>query len=144
MVPGKDVEMNIEVYTSIIINKDDFTLSLGHSLKGIYEDITGYLLYEISEDKDGENRKYYRKMWKIDITLSYPFSGDLGHLILSIGDSHSGAITTTRPVIGEEKTLVKPFFDPVPRSVQTYPGQDVFINTLVNGYTPIKVINILN
>ena len=135
----KDLGLVITVYASIT-NADELNLSLGHSLRGLYEDITNYLLYKISEEKDVVNENNDGKTWKIDMTLSYPFSGDLGNLILSIGDSHSGGITTTRLVIGEEKELlVKPFFDPIPEDVIEVPGHDVMINSRAKGSTPIKV-----
>ena len=135
LLRGEDLDLFVTVYASIA-SEDDLTLSLGHSLRGLYEDITKHLVYKISEERDMVNTKDDGKMWNIDITLSYNFSDDLGHLILSIGDNHSGAITSTRLVIGEG---IKPFFDPIPEDVMSGPGLDVLIKTQVRGSTPIMV-----
>ena len=79
------------------------------------------------------------RSWQIDLTLPYPHSQASGDLTLSVGDSHSGDITTTRLVIGQEGKDVAPFFDPLPKSVKTYPGKDVLISTAARGSSPIEV-----
>ena len=135
---GKDFDITVTVSASIT-SEDDLKLSLGHSLRGIYEDITKYLVYNIYEEKAGKNEKGYDQLWKIDMTLPFIFSEDLGHLILSIGDNHSGGITTSRLVVGEERKLVKPFFDPVPKDVTGSLGEDMLIETQIRGSTPIEV-----
>ena len=120
-----------------ILSEDDAIISLGHSLKGVYQDLSKYLVYELSEEDDMD--KVEGSRWKIDMTLPYPYSQAAGDLTLSVGDSHSGDITTTRLIIMQEGKDVAPFFDPEPKSVQTYLGQDVLINTEAKGSTPLNV-----
>ena len=136
LTPGEDLNMSITISGSIS-SEDDLTVSLGHSLRGSYQDITEYLEFELFEMDDMDEGE--GSMWKIDMTLPYPHSQASGDLTLSVGDSHSGDVTTTRLVIMVEGKEVSPFFDPVPKSVQTYPSQDVLINTRVVGSTPINV-----
>ena len=131
--------MTITVNASVT-SEDDFTLSLGHSFKGTYEDITKHIMYDIiEEEREEEDNAGDGRIWKIDMTLSYTFTEDLGNLILSIGDNHSGGITTTRLFIGEETTLVKPFFDPEPESIEADLGDDILIVTEAKGSSPIEV-----
>ena len=136
LTPGNDLNMSITVSGSIS-SEDDVIISLGHSLRGVYKDITNYLVYELSEedDMDGEERH----LWNIDMTLPYPFSQASGDLILSVGDSNGGDVTTTRLIIMQEGKDLAPFFDPVPKSVKTFHGEDVFINAQARGSTPLNV-----
>ena len=131
--------MSIKI-TGIISNENDITISLGHSARGVYQDLTEHLVYELSEEDETDEEE--DRIWKINMSLPYPYSQASGDLTLSVGDSHGGDITTTRLIIMKEENEgkeVAPFFDPVPTSVKTYSGQDVLINTRVNGSTPIKV-----
>ena len=117
----------------------DIVLSLAHSSKGLEEDLTKYLVYELSKEDDMAEEEGSR--WKINLTLPYPYSQASGNLTLSVGDGDSGNVSTTRLIIVQEGKEVVPFFDPVPKSVKTYLGQDVLINTLAKGSIPIKVIS---
>ena len=123
--------------TGNISNEHDVKISLGHSSRGVQQDLTMYLTSEMSEEDemDGEEGS----LWKINMTLPYPYSQESGDLTLSVGDSNSGDVTTTRLIIKREGINMSPFFDPVPKSVKTYPGQDVLINTQARGSTPINV-----
>ena len=112
-------------------------ISLEHSLGEVGQDFTKYLVNDISEEDSMDEEEGSR--WKIDMTLPYPYSQASGDLTLSVGDSRSGDVTTTRLIIKQEGQEMAPFFDPVPKSVKTYPGQDVLINTLARGTTPIDV-----
>ena len=115
-------------------------MSLGHSARGVYEDISKYIVYELSMEKDDTIRDDESgKHWIIDVTLPYPYSQSSGDLILSVGDSHSGDITTTQLIIEQEEKEIAPFFDPLPRSVEAYTGDDVFINAGASGLFPISV-----
>ena len=142
LTPGEDENMTISISGSIF-SEDDVTFSLGHSLNGVYKDITEYLVYEISKEdemaQEDEMDQDESNLWIIDMILPYPFSQASGDLILSVGDDHSGDVTTTRLITLEEGTEVSPFFDPEPKSVKNYPGQDVLINTRAMGSTPINV-----
>ena len=122
--------MSITINASIA-SKDEITLSLGHSSRGIYEGITKYIVYEIS--------LLNGQLWHVNVTVPYPFSQSSGNIILSVGDSHSGDITTTELIIRQDGKENAPFFDPLPRSVETYSGQDVFIDTEAKGSAPITV-----
>ena len=113
--------------------EDDVTLSLGHSFKGVHEDLTKYLVYDLYKEEEGRNQ------WKIDMTLPHPYSQASGDLTLSVGDSHSGDVTTTRLTIIQEGKEAAPFFDPVPKSAQASLGEDVLINTRAKGSVPINV-----
>ena len=127
------------VINASITNEDDITISLGHSSRGIYHDLTKNVAYKLFEIETNEVEEDSDRSWQIDLTLPYPHSQASGDLTLSVGDSHSGDITTTRLVIGKEGKDVAPFFDPLPKSVKAYTGQKVFINTEAKGSTPIKV-----
>ena len=133
-MPGEDLNMSITINASIT-SEDEIILSLGHSSKGVYQNLTKYLAYEISEDDDEETSRY----WKIDMTLPYPHSQASGDLTLSVGDSHSGDITFTRLILTNGEKADAPFFDPAPKSVIINLGQDVLINTAVKGSAPIDV-----
>ena len=136
LTPGDDLDMSVTISGSIS-NEDDVTISLGHSFRGVYHDITKHLDYKLSED-DMEEEEGSR--WKINMTLPYPHSQASGVLTLSVGDGHSGDVTTTRLVIVQKGKGMAPFFDPVPKSVKTYSGQDVLIDTRVKGSSPLEVI----
>lgn len=144
LVPGDDLHMHIAINASIT-STDEITLSLGHSSKGIYEDLTNYLVYKISEKEDefdeGEDDS---RLWNIDMQLPYPYSQSSGDLTLSVGDSLSGEITTTQLIIRQEEDNVAPFFDPAPRSVDSYPGEDVLINAEAMSSSPFHVSVILS
>ena len=89
LTPGKVLNMHIIISASIKSN-DDISISLGHSSKGDFEDVTKHLLYKLSgveEDKSAATKS--SKTWIVDMKLSYPFREDLGHLIISIGDRYS-------------------------------------------------------
>ena len=131
--------MSIEI-TASITSKDDIIISLGHSSRGVYEDLTEHIVFEISEAaeeimKDEEKGE----KWVIEMVLPYPHSQASGDLTLSVGDSHSGDITTTQLIIKQDGEMKSPYFDPLPRSVDAYPGQDVLINTESKGSAPISV-----
>ena len=136
LAPGEELNMTITI-TGNISNEHDVKISLGHSSKGVQQDLTKYLTSEMSEEDemDGEEGS----LWKINMTLPYPYSQESGDLTLSVGDSHSGDVTSTRLIIKQEGINMSPFFDPVPKSVKAYPGQDVLINTQARGSTPINV-----
>ena len=136
LTPGEDLNMTITI-TGSISNEDDVIISLGHSSRGVYQDVTNYLVYELSEEDDMEEEEGSR--WKIDMTLPYPHSQASGDLTLSVGDSCSGDVTTTRLIVAQEGKNMAPFFDPIPKSVQTYPDKDVLINTRAKGSTPLNV-----
>ena len=136
LTPGKELNMSITI-SGTISSEDDVIISMGHSLRAIYKDITDYLVYEMSEEDVLDDEE--RHLWKIDMTLPYPFSQASGDLILSVGDSRSGDVTTTRLTSIQEGRYLEPFFNPAPISVKTKPGQDVFINTRARGSTPINV-----
>ena len=147
LMPGEDLNLSITINASIV-SEDEITLSLGHSSSGLYEDLTDYLVYDlikqdddfdVDDVDDDDEYDVDGEIWDIDITLPHPHSQASGDLTLSVGDSHSGDITTTRLVIGKEGKDVAPFFDPLPKSVKAYTGQKVFINTEAKGSTPIKV-----
>ena len=145
VTPKEDMDLAITIKATLT-SEDDLTVSMGHSVKGVYHDFTDNLVYILTEiDYDaptGEEEDV--RMWEIDMVLTYPYSEVKGHLILSVGDSHSGGITTTRLVTELGEKLVAPFFDPVPESVFVFPDQDVLINTMAKGSTPIEVgINLL-
>ena len=136
LTPGKELNMSITI-SGTISSEDDIIISMGHSLRAIYKDITDYLVYEMSEEDVLDDEE--GSQWKIDMTLPYPFSQASGDLILSVGDSHSGDVTTTRLTSIQEGRDLEPFFNPAPISVETNPGQDVFINTRARGSAPINV-----
>ena len=136
LTPAKDLNMSI-VISGKKSSDDDVIISLSHSSRGVNQDLTEYLVYEISEEADVDEEEV--DQWRINMTLSYPYAQASGDLTLSVGDSHSGDVTTTRLIIVQEGTEVVPFFDPVPKSVKTYPGQDVLIDTLARGSIPISV-----
>ena len=139
LTPGEALDMSITISASIK-SEDHIKISMGHSLKGKYEDVTKYLTHTFSEEsKDKIEGEEDSKTWIVDMALSYPFGEDLGNLILSIGDNHSGGITTTRLFIGEDTTLVKPFFDPEPESIEADLGDDILIVTEAKGSSPIEV-----
>ena len=126
--------------TGSISNEDDVIIALGHSSRGVYQDITEFLVSELSEEHAMDEEGI--STWAVDMTLPYPNSQASGDLTLSVGDSRSGDVTTTRLIIreeGNEEKEVAPFFDPVPKSVKPYSGQDVLINTRTRGSTPINV-----
>ena len=120
-----------------ISSGDGIIISLDHSSKGVNEDLTKHMVYDLSEEDEMDEEK--GSLWELNMTLPYPYSQASGDLTLSVGDSDSGDFTSTRLIIVQEGENVPPFFDPVPKSVQTYPGQDVLINTLARGSTPINV-----
>lgn len=130
--------MSIKVNSSIT-SKDDFTVSLGHSSRGVYVDLTQNLVYEITKEEDSDEEEDDISMWKIDMTLPYPHSQASGDLTLSIGDNHSGDITTSHLIIGQDGNNDAPYFDPVPKSQKLFTGQNVLINTKVIGPTPLMV-----
>lgn len=134
-MPGDDLNMSIIINTSVSTNEDDIILSLGHSFKGVQQNLTKYLAHELS--KEGGDEEDVR-VWKIEMTLPYPYSQSSGDLTLSVGDNLSGDITSTRLIIGQEDDKA-PYFDPVPKSVKAYPGKDVLINTRAKGSSPINV-----
>ena len=136
LTPGEVLNMSITISGSIS-SEDDVIFALGHSLNGVYKDISECPVYELTEEVDSDSKE--GSVWEINMTLPYPFSQVTGDFILSVGNSHSGDVTTTRLIIMEEGTEVAPFFDPVPKSVRTYYGQDVFINTQARGSTPLNV-----
>ena len=136
LTPGEDLKMNIEVSGSIS-SEDDVIMSLEHSSRGVFTDLTEHLVYELYEEDDMEQEEGSR--WKIEMTLPYPYSQASGNFTLSVGDGDSDDVTTTRLTIMEEGNNVAPFFDPMPKSVKLYPGQDVIIDTLARGSTPIIV-----
>ena len=143
LTPGKELNISIAIFGKTS-SEDDFNISLGHTSRGINQDLTKYIVYELSEkdgmeDEEGDMSDEGGSLWELDMTLPYPYSQASGDLTLSVGDSHNGDTTTTRLIIVQEGTEVVPFFDPVPKSVKTYPGQDVLINTLARGSTPINV-----
>ena len=140
LLPGDHLNMSITINASIT-SPDDITLSLGHSSRGIYEDLTNHLVSTISENEEPLEGAEDSRMWTINMTVPYPHSQASGDLTLSVGDKHSGDITSTRLVVGQEGNDVAPFFDPAPRSVKTYPGQYVLIDTEAKGSSPIKVTN---
>ena len=61
---------------------------------------------------------------------------DAGTYKVEISNSAGWANREIQVTVSQE---VAPFFDPVPKSVKSYPGQDVFINTKAKGSTPINV-----
>ena len=61
---------------------------------------------------------------------------DAGTYKVQISNSAGWANREIQVTVSQE---VAPFFDPVPKSVKSYPGQDVFINTKAKGSTPINV-----
>ena len=147
--------MNVYI-SGDISNEDDVIVSLGHSSRGVYQNVTKYLVYELSKkesmEEEGDMEEYMaehieedgsmkegRSLWKLDITLPFPHSQASGNLTLSVGDSHSGDVATTRLIIKQDGKEMAPFFDPIPKSVKTYPGQDVLIYTIASGSTPISV-----
>ena len=139
LTPGEDLNMSITINASITSTQDDITVSLGHSARGDYEDLTKHMNYEISED---ENEEEYVKTWKLNVSLPYPYSQSSGDVTLSVGDHHSGDITTTRLIIGQEGKDgkdISPFFDPVPKPQKAFTGQNVLIDTKAMGSTPITV-----
>ena len=136
LTPGEDLNMSIKINGS---SKDDIIISLGHSSRGVYEDLTEHLVYEISKEEDGDEEDVDISMWKIDMILPYPFSQFSGDLTLNVGDKDSGDVTTTRLVVGQEGKDVSPFFDPVPKSQKAFTGQNVLINTKARGSAPITV-----
>ena len=143
LTPGKDLNMSIAIFGNAS-SEDDVKISLRHTFRGINQDFTPYLVYKLSEedgmeDEEGDIRDEEGSLWKLNMTLPYPYSQASGDLTLSVGDSHNGDVTSTRLIIVQEGKEVAPFFDPVPKSVQTYPGQDVLINTLAKGSSPISV-----
>ena len=137
--PNEDLIMGINVSASRTF-EDDIIISLGRSSRGVYEDLTQHITYKVSEneyddvekDDDGED-------WIVDITVPYPYSQVSGDLTLSVGDSHSGDITSTRLIIRQEGKEMTPYFDPAPKSIVASPGQDVLINTAAMGSTPFNV-----
>ena len=133
LTPGENLNMSIVITSS----EDDVIISLDHSFRGVHHDLTKHLVYELSKEPDIDEEE--DSQWKIDMTLPYPYSQASGDLTLSVGNSHSGDVTATRLIIKQGGENVPPFFDPVPKSVKTYPGQDVLINTLARGSTPIIV-----
>ena len=135
-MPYEHLYMNITINASLT-SKNDITLSLGRSIKGIYEDLTDNLVFDISEEEDKDLKEEYGdgRLWHIDMILPDPFSQSSGYLTLNVGDSHSGDITNTQLVMKS----TTPIFDPIPKSVKTYPGQDVFINTEAVGSSPFDV-----
>ena len=128
--------MTIQI-TCNISSEDDVVISLDHAFRGVKEDLTKYLVYELLEENSMDEEE--GSLWELNMTLPYPYSQASGDLTLNVEDSHSGDVTTTRLIIKQEGHEMAPFFDPVPKSVQTYPGQDVLINTRVRGSTPINV-----
>ena len=136
LAPGQDLNMSITIAGNISSDYD-IVPSLAHSSKGLEEDLTKYLVYELSKEDDMVEEEGSR--WKIDLTLPYPYSQASGNLTLSVGDGDSGNVSTTRLIIVQEGKEVVPFFDPVPKSVKTYLGKDVLINALAKGSIPIKV-----
>ena len=147
LMPGEDLNLSITINASIV-SEDEITLSLGHSSNGLYEDLTDYLVYDlikqdddfdVDDVDDDDEYDVDGEIWDIDMTLPYPHSQASGDLTLSVGDSHSGDITTTRLVIGQEGKDVAPFFDPLPKSVKTHVGKDMLVNTRARGSTPITV-----
>ena len=131
-----DLNMSITISTSST-NPDDITLSIGKYVKGYFDDLTEHIFYEFSKKvKEGEKREV--SIWQIDMDLSYPHAEGDGFIVLSVGDSRSGAITTTHLLhIQEDKP---PYFDPIPKSVVDYIGEDILIDTRAKGSSPIKVI----
>ena len=130
--------MNVTISGSIS-SEDDVIMSLGHSFRGVYRDLTEYMEYELSEEEDMDEEEV--NQWRINMTLPYPHSQVSGDLTLSVGDNRSGDVTTTRLEFIQEGNEVAPFFDPVPKSVSTYHGQDVLINTQARGSLPLNVIH---
>ena len=139
LTPGDDLDMNVIISTTAI-SEDGITLSLKHYSDGIYNDLTKYLVYDLSDNTDDSKYdKENARIWKIDMTLPYPHSQASGDLILSVKDDHSGGETSTRLVIAQEGNDGLPFFDPIPSSVTSYTGEDLFIETKVKGLTPLIV-----
>ena len=138
LTPWEDLKLGITINASIT-SKDEITISLGHSSKGIYQDITKFITFEISEIEDENKVDFNDQLWSVNVTLPYPYSQSSGDLILSVGDSHSGDITSTQLIIKQEEKESAPFFDPLPRSVEAYTGDDVFINAGASGLSPISV-----
>ena len=127
------------VINASITNEDDITISLGHSSRGIYHDLTKNVAYKLFEIETNEVEEDSDRSWQIDLTLPYPHSQASGDLTLSVGDSHSGDITSTRLIIRQDENEFSPYFDPVPRSVESHPGKDVFIPMSAMGSLPINV-----
>ena len=136
VTPGQDLNMSVTFYSGIS-GEDDVTLFLGHSFRGVYQDLTEHLVYEISEEDEADEGE--GSLWELDLILPYPYSQASGDLTLHVRDNQNGDVTTTRLIIVQDGKGTPPFFDPVPKSVQTYPGQDVLINTQTKGSTPIDV-----
>ena len=128
--------MNITI-SGNISSEDDISISLRHSGRGFYQDLSKYLVYELSEIDEMDGKE--GNLWEMEMTLPYPYSETSGDLTLRVKDKHSGDTTNTRLIVRQEEQEVAPFFDPVPKSFKTYPGQDVFINTKAKGSTPINV-----
>ena len=138
LTPGEDLNTNVTISASIT-DEDEVIVSLGHSFRGVYQDLTEYLVYKVSQED--ETDKEEGSMWEINMTLPYPHSQVSGDLTLSVGDNRSGDVTTTRLEFIHEGNELAPFFDPLPKSVSTYHGQDVLINTRARGSPPLNVNN---
>ena len=140
--PGKDLNMSITIFADIS-GEEDVSISLGHSSRGVYQNLTEHLvydLYEVAADEDeGEEENEAGKMWNVDMTLPYPHSQASGDISLSVKDRHSGDFTTTQLIIRQEGKDRAPFFDPVPKSVETKTSEDALVDTRVRGSKPIKV-----
>ena len=137
--PNEDLNMGIKVSASRTFEAD-IIISLGRSSRGVYEDLTQHITYNVSEDEyDDVEKDDDGEDWIVDITVPYPYSQASGDLTLSVGDSHSGDITSTRLIIRQDENEFSPYFDPVPRSVESHPGKDVFIPMSAMGSLPINV-----
>lgn len=134
LTPGEDLSMNIEVNASVS-SGNDIILSMGHSSRGLYQDLTDHLVYDISKD---QKESADSKKWNIDMTLPYPYSQASGDITLSVGDGYSGDITSSQLIIVQKQDKA-PYFDPAPKSVKSYPGRDVFIKTEAMGSSPLNV-----
>ena len=139
LLPKEDLNMDISIATTIP-SEDDIILSLKHSSRGVHKDLTKYIVYKVLKDTDdNEYNQEKTRIWKINMTLPYPYSQASGGLTLSVKDDHSGDVTSTRLFISGEENDGAPFFDPAPKSLKSYVGDDLFIETGVKGFTPLIV-----
>ena len=129
--------MSILVKASIT-SKDDIVVSLERYSEGIDENLTKYLVYELSA-VEGDKKEIEKgsQLWKIDMTLPYPQSQISGDLTLRVKDRHSGDLTTSRLSVQQEGNV--PFFHPEPQSVVAFIGEMVFVNSRARGSEPLIV-----
>ena len=136
--PEEDLLMNVTISASIA-SEDEITVSLEHSARGVIEDLTKYLVYELSTEEPDDDGREVTRNWKIDLTLPYPYSQSSGDITLNVKDDHSGDVTSTRLVIRQEGNNRTPFFDPVPKSVVGFSGDDVHFIAQARGSKPLIV-----